>query len=149
VPDIQREKVVPVEVAAVWRFVADMNNWATHVPGYRQHTMISDRESLWQVAGDIGILSREVELRVLITEWREPSEVSFTLEGTEEPVEGSGRFTAAAVSPSETGLGFELSLTSSGPMGPVINVLLGTQLPRIAEQFVAALVADLERDDRG
>jgi carbon monoxide dehydrogenase subunit G len=91
------------------------------------------------LTGDVGILRREVELQVLIGEWDEPRSVSFTLEGEDEPVSGSGRFSTEPLGRSETRLGFELSLTSGGPMGPVINVLLGTQLPRIADQFVTAL----------
>jgi carbon monoxide dehydrogenase subunit G len=145
VPEIERQVSVPVELGATWRFVADMNNWAADIPGYRQHTMVNDRESIWVIRGDVGMLSREAELQVTITEWDEPRAVSFTLEGTEEPISGRGRFSTESSAAGETQLGFQLSLSAGGAMGPVIDALLGTQLPKIAERFVEALSADILR----
>ncbi len=141
-PEVERQVELAVPIARVWQYVADMNNWATRIPGYRSHEMHDDRHSTWIVAGDVGILTREVELAVEITGWTEPSEVTFTLEGTEEPVSGNGRF-AASPKDGSTDLLFSLSLTAGGPMGPVVNVLMGTQLPRIADEFIAALSEDL------
>lgn len=138
-PDIRRSASVPLAVAPVWAYVADMNHWAADVPGYRDHTMLSDRESIWRLAGDVGILSREVEVKVVITDWQEPRHVAFTLEGTEEPVTGEGTFDVEPAGDAETRLDFYLSLAAGGPLAPVINVLLKTQLAKIADQFIATL----------
>lgn len=142
-PDVQRQTLVPREIRSVWRFVADVNQWAADMPGYRSHTMLSERDSLWRITGDVGMLSREVEIRVAVTEWNEPRTVSFSLEGTEEPISGGGRFSTEATNSTETRLSFELSLAAHGAMAAVINVLLGTQLGRIADEFVSALTTHL------
>ena len=109
--------------------------------------MLNERESTWWIAGDVGILTREVELSVHITAWNEPSEVTFTLEGVEEPVTGQGRFAAVVKDVDSTELTFTLGLTAGGAIGPVVNVLMGTQLPRIADEFIGALSTDLTSRD--
>lgn len=143
-PEVRRDVRVSLPTEAVWHFVADIDRWAHDVPGYRSHTAQSVQESLWTIAGDLGMLSREAEVRVTVTNWDEPREVTFTVEGTEEPIEGDGRFSTAPDGPDGTLLGFELALRADGPLGPVINVLLKTFLPKVADQFVTSLAADLE-----
>jgi len=86
---------------AVWAFVSDMNNWAPFLTGYQRHQIIDATDSLWTLKGEVGILSRIVELRAHVTEWVEPQKVSFTLTGVNEDVDGGGtlilrRATAAA-----------------------------------------------------
>jgi hypothetical protein len=90
------EAVTQLEVAlsreAVWDFVKDMNHWAPMLTGYQKHEIISDTQSRWTLKGDVGILSRTVELEVNITEWSGPDRVRFTLRGLNEAVEGAGTF---------------------------------------------------------
>lgn len=148
-PEVERSTVVQLGLQSVWPFVADMNHWAADIPGYCQHTMLSDRESLWRIKGDVGMLSREADLRVLITEWSEPSCVRFSLEGTEEPISGTGSFTAHAQDLEHTVLVFTLTLDAGGPLAPVIHVLLNTQLERIVDTFVANLTNHLLDNTNG
>jgi hypothetical protein len=75
---------------AVWAFVSDMNNWAPFLTGYQKHEVIDATDSLWTLKGEVGILSRRVELRAHVTEWVEPQRVAFTLTGLNEVVEGGG-----------------------------------------------------------
>jgi carbon monoxide dehydrogenase subunit G len=75
---------------AVWAFVSDMNNWAPFLTGYQKHEIIDATDSLWTLKGEVGILSRRVELRAHVTEWLEPERVAFTLTGLNEVVEGGG-----------------------------------------------------------
>ncbi len=138
-PEVQRRATVPLRLAQVWPYVADMNRWAADVPGYRAHRMLSERESVWRLTGDMGMLSREVEVNVLITEWREPSHVAFTLHGLEEPVTGEGTFSMEQVNDEDTSLSFSLTLTAAGSLAPVINVLLKTFMARVADQFIETL----------
>jgi len=82
---------------AVWDFVKDMNQWAPMLTGYQKHTILSDTKSLWTLKGDVGILSRTVELEVNITEWAGPDRVRFTLTGLNEAVSGEGQFEIRAI----------------------------------------------------
>jgi hypothetical protein len=95
------EAVCTVDIAApldrVWQFVENMDNWGPLLTGYQQHQKIDDRESIWFVKGELGGLTRVAEFRATITEWVEPSCIAFELTGLQEPVTGSGRFTAISL----------------------------------------------------
>ena len=142
-PKIRRETVIPLPIGQVWEFIADMNEWAHDIPGYCGHEMKSETESIWRVRGDVGILSREIDLRVIITEWMDQAGVKFTLKGVYEPVEGRGEVGITAVDETQTKLTLEMELKATGLMGPIINPLLGRVGPGMGDQFIAALSADL------
>lgn len=142
-PKIRREATVPLPLELVWDFVSDMNNWAADMPGYITHQMLSDRQSIWRLRGDVGILSREVELLVNVIEWNERSSIGFTVKGTQEPVSGRGSLEMVQESQAETGLAFHMELTAGSVMGPLINALLTKVAPRVADDFVSALSAHL------
>lgn len=100
-PEVAYTAEMRLPLATVWAFVSDMNNWAPFLTGYQKHEVLDATDSLWTLKGEVGILSRRVELRAHVTEWVEPQKVSFTLTGVNEAVDGGGtlilrRATAAA-----------------------------------------------------
>jgi len=130
-------------IGQVWEFIADMNKWAHDIPGYCGHEMKSETESIWKVRGDIGIISREIDLRVIITEWVDQAGVKFTLKGVYEPVEGLGQVGITAVDTTQTKLTLEMEFKATGLMGPIINPLLGKVGPGMGDQLIEALSTDL------
>lgn len=95
-PQVEHTALVAAPVGAVWDFCQDMANWAPLLTGYQTHEVLNDRESVWTLKGEVGGLTRTVQFRVEITEWRGPEQVSFTLTGLNEPMAGGGAFSAAA-----------------------------------------------------
>lgn len=89
-PEVEYSTTMRLPLEPVWAFVSDMNNWAPFLTGYQTHEIVDKTDSIWTLKGDVGILSRVVELRAHITEWSEPEKVSFTLTGLNEAVEGGG-----------------------------------------------------------
>ena len=89
-PEVTYETTLNLPVAVVWEFVKDMNNWAPFLTGYQKHEILSDADSIWTLKGDVGVLSRVVQLKAHVTEWAGPERVSFTLTGLNEEVEGGG-----------------------------------------------------------
>jgi len=89
-PEVAYTTVMRSPLDAVWQFVSDMNNWAPFLTGYQKHEIIDTTDSLWTLKGDVGILSRKVELRAHVTEWAPNERVAFTLTGVNEAVEGGG-----------------------------------------------------------
>jgi carbon monoxide dehydrogenase subunit G len=79
-------------IAVIWDFVSEMDHWAPFVTGYQGHEKQSDRDSVWTLKGDVGVLARTVRFRVRVTEWAGPERVRFTLEGLNEALEGEGAF---------------------------------------------------------
>lgn len=89
-PEVAYTTEMRMPLDAVWAFVSDMNNWAPFLTGYQKHQIIDGTDSIWTLKGEVGILSRIVELRAHVTEWSEPQRVSFTLTGLNEVVDGGG-----------------------------------------------------------
>jgi len=90
VPEVQYSTRMGLPAGVVWDFVKDMNNWAPFLTGYQAHEVLSERESIWTLKGDVGVLARTVRLRVEVIEWNGPDRVAFTLTGLNESVEGGG-----------------------------------------------------------
>jgi carbon monoxide dehydrogenase subunit G len=88
-----------VPIDRVWDFVQEMDNWGRFVTGYQKHEKQDDTHSTWTLKGDVGVLSRTLTFKVVITEWNGPGRVAFTLDGVNEPMKGEGTFTLS----SETG----------------------------------------------
>lgn len=142
-PQVSHTEVVPVAREAVWRFVRDISNWADAVPGYQTHVVVDDERSRWTVKGDLKVVSRVVEVEVVVTAWREPHEVCFTLRGLNEQVHGHGRFVTTASGPGETVLGFHLAMQAGGTIGPMVDALLQPVLPKLAAVFAGNLARRL------
>ncbi|MCL4555195.1 MAG: SRPBCC family protein [Actinobacteria bacterium] len=148
-PEVQREMMVSLPIAPVWDFIADMDNWAHDMPNYCGHEKQSETESLWRLKGELGPLTREMEVRVLILEWVEQTRVKFSLEGLYEPFKAAGQLGITADGPAQTRLVFDLELAAKGLMAPVLNPLLGKMAPGWCDQFIAALGADLLKGGNG
>lgn len=181
-PEVQHVAQVQRPVAEVWDFVRDMNHWAPFLTGYMSHTQESETDSEWTLRGDLGMLSREVQFAVHIDEWLDEERVRFTLNGLNEPVTGTGRFTLLAdggepppppppkpwwrraidavlalfgrqpapaieaIEPGESVLTFEVALEVGGPMGPMVNALLGPWLQTFATDLSDRIVAHLHNE---
>lgn len=95
-PETEFSTTTRAPVAAVWSFVQDMDNWAPFLTGYQSHERRGERESLWTIRGDTGVLARVVRFEVQVTEWSELRRVAFTLRGINEPMQGEGSFSLEA-----------------------------------------------------
>lgn len=91
-PEVHYRTVVPLPRQQIWDFVKDIDNWAPMMTGYVSHEVQDERNSVWTLRGDVGILSRSVRLAVCVTEWAGPDRVTFTLKGLNEAVDGGGSF---------------------------------------------------------
>ncbi|MCM3745079.1 SRPBCC family protein [Sporosarcina luteola] len=132
---------IPIE--KVWNFVSDMNRWAPLVPGYIQHELLNDKQSTWTFKGDIGIMQKTVKLRIDITEWKEPSLVTFNLTGLNENFVGNGYFKAAAISDSKTEMTGNLDITAKGVTGPMVNAILKSFVPKTATDLTKAIAEEI------
>jgi carbon monoxide dehydrogenase subunit G len=81
----------------LWEFLSDFENWAPFVVGFQHLVQVDDKQSLWTLRGDMGILSRDVEIRVDVTVWEPPHRAEFELTGITERITGTGCFEIASV----------------------------------------------------
>ena len=133
-----------VPIQDVWNFVSDMNKWAPLVPGYMNHEIINENESTWTFKGDIGIMKKKVSLKIDITAWIEPSKVTFNLTGLNENFAGDGYFEAEVIDAEHTRMTGMLDITAKGAMGPMINAILKSFVPKTAEDLATAIGNKIE-----
>ncbi len=91
-PEAEYSTTARLPIPAIWSYVREMDNWAPFLRGYQSHEKHGDKDSVWVLKGDVGMVSRTVKFRVHVDEWGEPSHVRFTLKGVNEPMEGGGEF---------------------------------------------------------
>ncbi|WP_339227202.1 SRPBCC family protein [Oceanobacillus sp. FSL K6-2867] len=135
-------------IKRIWDFVSDMNNWAPLVPGYTGHEIINDRHSTWKLHGDIGVMQRDVNVKVHITEWTEPSHITFQLSGSSESWAGSGYFKAIPLSHTKTQITGSLNITVKGMMGTMVNPVLKTVVPKIGKEFTEKVAAKITEKEK-
>ena len=54
------------------------------MPGYIEHEMLNDKESMWKFKSKLGMMKKKIQLKVVITNWIEPDRVTFDLKGINE-----------------------------------------------------------------
>ena len=91
-PEASYTTTAKVPVETIWDYVQEMDNWAPFLRGYQGHEKESERDSVWTLKGDLGVMSRTLKFRVHITEWAGPSRVAFDLTGLNEQMNGGGSF---------------------------------------------------------
>ncbi|ASN04582.1 CoxG family protein [Virgibacillus necropolis] len=137
----QLELDIPIK--NVWSFVSDMNNWAPLVPGYMEHKILNDRQSTWKFKGEVGIIQKTVSLKIDITEWQEPSLVTFDLTGLNENFKGDGYFKAEAINGRKTKITGYIAITAKGMMGPMVNSFLKSFVPKTTKDLTEAVAAKI------
>jgi carbon monoxide dehydrogenase subunit G len=133
-----------VPISDIWSFVSDMNKWAPLVPGYMDHKILNDKQSTWSFKGDIGIMKKKIKLQIDIKEWVEPTLVTFDLTGLNENFSGNGYFEAKKMTESKTKMTGNLDITAKGIMGPMVNTVLKSFVPKTAEELTTAIANKIE-----
>lgn len=89
-PEVEHVEVVNAPRAFVWDFVKDMNNWVQYLKGYQKHEVKNEKDSVWWIKGDVGIMARTVSFGVHIEEWLEGDRATFSMKGISEVMDGDG-----------------------------------------------------------
>lgn len=134
-----------VPIYDIWFFLSDMNKWAPLVPGYRTHEEISDKKSIWTCGSKRGVVHKTLQLEVHITEWIEPSKISFNMKGINEKIEGNGYFQAEEIHDQETKVIGSLRMKAKGMMAPMINSVIKVMLPAVIEEFTNDVADEINK----
>ncbi|MFD1065922.1 SRPBCC family protein [Oceanobacillus locisalsi] len=131
----------------VWRYLEDWSNWAKQVPGYQTHKNVSALDSIWELHGKAGTITKDLKLYVTITEMTSPSTVQFRFRDSEERCFGSGCFELSDLSSRSSKLTCLLELELKGLTGKMSAPLVGSLLPALLEKFVQRIVRPLTETD--
>lgn len=128
-----------VPINDIWGFVSQMDKWTPLVPGYIEHEMINDRQSIWTLEIDVGIMTQSVKLQVDIIEWNEPTRIAFNLLGVDENVAGAGYFEAEQIAEATTTITGSLSMEAKGIMGSIMNEILNSLVPDMTKKLTETI----------
>jgi len=145
-PSVDYTAAISVARPIVWDFVRDMNNWAPFARGYQAHEVVSDRESIWTVKGDVGPISRVTKFQINITEWIEGERVAFVLKGLNEPITGEGAIRLSDGAGAGTEIRGDATIQFGGSLGPAINQLVVPWLRSGADELVTKIAVALQPD---
>lgn len=143
-PSGMHHVVLDVPIERVWNFVKDMDHWAPLVPGYIRHEKLNSRQSTWEFYTDIGIMKKKISLMVTIKEWIEPTKVTFDLKGLNENFTGKGYFQADSIGVGKTRMTGYLDIVAEGIMGKMVNKILQTTIPEMAEEMTANIASKIK-----
>ena len=96
-PEIEYSVRIAAPVERVWAYVENLPNWAHLMIGFQKLDLVDDRRSIWTLRGNVGILSREVDIQADITLWEPLRRVEFEITGLTERITGAGSFTLVRV----------------------------------------------------
>lgn len=147
-PSYRHQLEVNVPIDRVWKFVSNIDNWAPLVPGYIEHQVLNEQESTWSFKTDIGLIKKRIDLKVNITNWIEPTKVTFQLIGLNEKFTGHGYFLAEAITNSKSRMTGFLEIQAEGLMAKMANSILATSLPEITIELTEAVAAKMEENYR-
>lgn len=114
--DYTIELDTPVE--RVWEYVEAIPNWAPFVIGFQKLDLVDERRSIWTLRGDVGILTREVDIQADITVWEPLRRAEFTITGLTERLSGRGSFELAASDGTAEGGPAGVSAATASAGGP-------------------------------
>lgn len=134
-----------LDIQSVWAFVHVLENWVPLVPGYISHERVCDRRVTWTFTGDIGIMKKKISLQADITEWKEPTEVRFTLTGINENFTGEGFFQALQLGEHRTKMTGFLDITAKGLKAPMINSVLKNHVPQLTTELAEAVAGRMRQ----
>ncbi|MBO1512113.1 CoxG family protein [Metabacillus bambusae] len=138
---------VNLPIHSIWEFVSVMDNWAPLVPGYIEHEILNDSESIWKFKTDLGVIKKKIELKVDITDWIKPKKVIFNLTGINEKVTGKGFFEAQIIDANNTLMTGYLEITPEGKMAKLINSKLKKNLNELTKELTEAIIAKIKEDE--
>ncbi|MFC7783873.1 SRPBCC family protein [Rossellomorea sp. GCM10028870] len=130
----------------VWEFIRDMNAWAPLVHGYKEHSIVSDVQSTWKFTIHYGVVSKKVQVKVLITDWKEPSHVKFILRGINQKFTGVGFFKAEKVNSSNTAMTGCLKIESSSSLAKILESTFDKMVQELTRELTEAVGEAIERE---
>ncbi|MEX2355656.1 MAG: SRPBCC family protein [Thermaerobacterales bacterium] len=137
------------DMADLWSFMQDVDRWAPLFQGYKEHEQTGADEYRWRVTGKVGMISRTVDLKVVVTRFEPPSLVEFTLAGITENISGTGLLRAVRQEPGDgVELTFRLNMKAGGAVGPMINAHLKPALKSMTEHLLHGIQQEIESNRR-
>lgn len=129
----------------IWPFIQNMDHWATLIPDYLAHEMVSDNEVIWVFKVDLGFMKKPVKLNITIVDREEPTKISFNLEGLSDQFKGGGHFSLESINEETSTLEGFLDISAVGMMAAMVNPVLKTFVPKTVQDLTTNIVNELTK----
>jgi carbon monoxide dehydrogenase subunit G len=146
-PEITKTFTVDAPAQESWEYLTDMENFASHLPGFEEFEEEDAVTSYWTIKVDLSMFTKELTFEVQVLEEEYPR-AAFTLEPVNQPATGSGAVTFDT--PEEQGgtaMTLQVESEAEGRMAPFLNKVIDKALHKVSEEFVENLEAAPITDD--
>lgn len=134
--------VISAPIENVWKYVSQIENWATMVPAYKEHEQIDDTKSVWTFEGNFKGLKKTVKMELNIIEFQEPSIIRFEIEGLTDKFTGSGKFTAEETA-GKTDMTGTIEVNAGGLSGAVLTPVIKMVLPKVTTRLTEKIARQI------
>lgn len=135
---------VDLPIVEIWEFIKDMNNWAPMFKGYQGHETINEKESIWTLKGQFGVISRTTKFHNIVTDMVEQQRITGTYKGLNEPVHGFATVSLCNSDNGKTVIEGEVGFEISGVLGAMIGRFIAPWVRSAAEDLVTKMVNALQ-----
>ncbi|BAC14593.1 hypothetical protein [Oceanobacillus iheyensis HTE831] len=132
----------------VWEFIEDWSNWVEIVPGYQEHQIVSNEESIWKIHGEVGTFKKDTHIHVRILEIKAPSSILFTVDALNEQCLGKGSLHVKSFNQNDTIMSGNMELTIKGWKGTMVYPIVKQLLPKILEDFMEKISTKIEKPSK-
>lgn len=137
-PEIDKTFRIDAPADETWEYLTEMENFASHLPGFVEYEQEDETTSFWTVKIDLAMFSKELTFEVNVHEEEYPV-AAFTLDPMDQPADGEGSVEFDAVGESTTEVDLHVKSEASGRMSPFLNKVIGKALENVSESFVENL----------
>lgn len=138
----QHELVIQAPIEEVWALFSDMNRWAPLITGYKNHRIVNEQQSTWTFKGEVGKVKKTIHIKLFIKEWKKPHQIAF--EFSNDKLKGNGHFKATNKQ-NETIILTYLQIAGKGMLGPIINPILKSLLPKTLKDLTEAIAKEVTK----
>src|SRR5690625_160550 len=137
---------VDVNIKDIWSFIHEIDNWAHLSPGYVSHEKIDDKRMMWTLDADIGIMQKRVKIETKVLLRKEPNKIKYEFNSLTDNFSGNGIFHMEEITDNKTKIITNVHFQAKGVMGPMINSIVQTILPKYAEEATEKVVKIIKEE---
>src|SRR5690625_1434713 len=137
---------VDVNIKDVWRFIHEIDNGTHLFPGYVSHEKIDDNGLMCALDENIGIMRIRVKMKRKDKQQKEKNKRKNEFNSIQEKFYYNGIFHMEKITDNKTKIITNVHFQAKGVIGPMINSIVQTILPKYAEEATEKVVKIIKEE---
>lgn len=134
---------VDVPIAKVWEIIGAYEILIPLLPGYLGHERINEKESVWTINKEIGLIKKRFDIGIIIKEWNKPHSIKLQFEDRKGRFSGECLLATREITENKTLCTGSLRYSVSGSMSKMISNFMKTDRTEIAEEIKKIIETNL------